>query len=122
MDQLMSPSVNQLSEQKAEICSHTYEGYHTSPLESPKAEPQYTVLPSNDRRGLQTPDTRERIAGPNYVPRIANPAPLGLCAFALTSFVSNFVNIYAKDSVSNGLDIGLPLAYGGLTQVLAGMW
>jgi uncharacterized protein len=51
---------------------------------------------------------------------IANPAPLGLCGFALTTFVLSCAN--AK--LYTGLDIviGLALFYGGLAQLLAGMW
>ncbi|GBB98721.1 hypothetical protein RclHR1_03300001 [Rhizophagus clarus] len=55
-------------------------------------------------------------------PKIANPAPLGLCGFALTTFVlsihnSGSVNLPAPDVV-----LGLALFYGGLAQLLAGMW
>lgn len=51
---------------------------------------------------------------------IADPAPLGLGAFALTTFVLSVVNagiINAEPVV-----YGLALAYGGGVQVLAGMW
>ncbi|GCF08474.1 acetate uptake transporter [Dictyobacter arantiisoli] len=49
-----------------------------------------------------------------------NPAPLGLSAFALTTFVlsSANANLFAGASVV----IGLALFYGGLCQLLAGMW
>lgn len=54
---------------------------------------------------------------------IVNPAPLGLCAFALTTFVLSAAN--AKLFGGEGADkivIGLALFYGGLAQMLAGMW
>jgi succinate-acetate transporter protein len=54
-------------------------------------------------------------------PAIANPGPLGLCAFALTTFVLSSVNaglIPGADKIV----IGLALFYGGAVQVLAGMW
>lgn len=50
----------------------------------------------------------------------ANPAPLGLCAFALTTFVLSAAN--AKLFVGAEIVIGLALFYGGLAQLLAGMW
>jgi uncharacterized protein len=51
---------------------------------------------------------------------IADPAPLGLAAFALTTFL-----LSAKNSQwTHGTDawLGYALAYGGLCQLLAGMW
>jgi len=53
---------------------------------------------------------------------IADPAPLGLAAFALTTFLLSAVNAgWAKSST--GLDwLGYAFAYGGLCQLLAGMW
>ena len=50
----------------------------------------------------------------------ANPAPLGLCAFALTTFVLSAAN--AKLFTGAEIVIGLALFYGGLAQLLAGMW
>ena len=53
---------------------------------------------------------------------IANPAPLGLAGFGLTTLVLNIVNagIIPKESVGMVLPMGL--FYGGLAQFLAGMW
>lgn len=51
---------------------------------------------------------------------IANPAPLGLCAFALTTFVLSAAN--AKLFTGDQIVLGLALFYGGLAQLLAGMW
>jgi succinate-acetate transporter protein len=53
---------------------------------------------------------------------IADPGPLGLAAFALTTFVLSMFN---ADLVSKGGEpvvLGLAVAYGGLAQLLAGMW
>jgi succinate-acetate transporter protein len=54
--------------------------------------------------------------------KLANPAPLGLAAFGLTTFILNFVNanLVPKDSIGMVLPVGL--FYGGLAQFLAGMW
>ena len=53
---------------------------------------------------------------------IADPAPLGLAAFALTTFLLSAINAgWAKSST--GFDWwGYAIAYGGLCQLLAGMW
>ena len=53
---------------------------------------------------------------------IADPAPLGLAAFALTTFLLSAVNAgWAKNTT--GADWwGYAIAYGGLGQLLAGMW
>jgi succinate-acetate transporter protein len=51
---------------------------------------------------------------------LADPAPLGLGAFALTTFVLSVVN---TDMVkAEPVVFGLALAYGGLAQFAAGMW
>ncbi len=49
-----------------------------------------------------------------------NPAPLGLCAFALTTFVLSAAN--AGWFTGAAIVISLALFYGGLAQLLAGMW
>jgi succinate-acetate transporter protein len=50
----------------------------------------------------------------------ANPAPLGLCAFALTTFVLSSAN--AGLFTGAAVVIGAAYFYGGLAQLLAGMW
>jgi uncharacterized protein len=56
-------------------------------------------------------------------PTIANPGPLGLCGFALTTFVLSCVNA-GLIPLAGGLAtvVGLALFYGGAAQILAGMW
>jgi uncharacterized protein len=53
-------------------------------------------------------------------PPIADPAPLGLAAFALTTFLLSAKNAQWTDGGSAWL--GFAFAYGGLAQLLAGMW
>jgi uncharacterized protein len=54
---------------------------------------------------------------------IADPAPLGLAAFALTVFLLSAVNAHWTNGNSAGTAfLGYALAYGGLGQLLAGMW
>jgi uncharacterized protein len=58
-----------------------------------------------------------------FVPSpIADPGPLGLAAFALTTFVLSMFNSGLVSSGGEPIVFGLALAYGGLAQLLAGMW
>ncbi|CAG8144975.1 unnamed protein product [Penicillium salamii] len=54
--------------------------------------------------------------------KFGNPAPLGLCAFALTTFVLSAINMGTKDIGEPNIVIALAFGYGGLVQLLAGMW
>ncbi|PYH49057.1 acetate uptake transporter family protein [Aspergillus saccharolyticus JOP 1030-1] len=54
--------------------------------------------------------------------KFANPAPLGLCAFALTTFVLSAVNMGTRGISAPNIVVGLAFGYGGLVQLLAGMW
>jgi succinate-acetate transporter protein len=49
----------------------------------------------------------------------ADPAPLGLAAFALTTFILSGHN---ATFIPDLIWVGLALFYGGLVQLLAGMW
>ena len=53
---------------------------------------------------------------------IADPAPLGLAGFALTTFVLSMFNADLLDRRGLPVVLGLALAYGGVAQLLAGMW
>nr|POE77659.1 acetate permease a [Quercus suber] len=54
--------------------------------------------------------------------KFANPAPLGLSAFALTTFVLSLINLGTRGIPAPSLVIGAAFGYGGLVQLLAGMW
>ncbi len=56
-------------------------------------------------------------------PAVANPAPLGLSAFALTTFVLSSSNAGFLLPVGGGaaIVVGLALFYGGLVQLIAGV-
>src|SRR5258707_10113505 len=54
--------------------------------------------------------------------KIANPGPLGLSGFALTTFILSLVNAGILSSSHVGIVIGLAVAYGGIAQFAAGMW
>ncbi len=72
------------------------------------------------------PDTAPAKPGPSEdkgPPAIADPGPLGLAAFAMTTFVlsvfnANIIGLAALEAVV----LPLALFYGGVVQVLAGMW
>jgi uncharacterized protein len=57
-------------------------------------------------------------AAPEPLP-VADPAPLGLAAFALTTFILSGHN---ATFIPDLIWVGAALFYGGLVQLLAGMW
>jgi len=61
-------------------------------------------------------------APPTPGPAIADPAPLGLAAFALTTFVLSSANAGLLPKTAEGVVFGLALFYGGIVQVFAGLW
>ena len=52
----------------------------------------------------------------------ADPAPLGLAAFALTTFLLSAKNANWMTHATGNAWLGYAFAYGGLCQLLAGMW
>merc|ERR1711939_169464 len=63
--------------------------------------------------GLHKPTTERKFA---------NPAPLGLSAFALTTCVLSLINIGVRGVHEPNIVVALAFGYGGLVQLLAGMW
>jgi uncharacterized protein len=66
--------------------------------------------PTTGARGMWTP---------------ADPGPLGLTAFATTTFVLSMINadlVGGGVATASGVVIGLALAYGGIAQFAAGLW
>jgi len=53
---------------------------------------------------------------------IANPAPLGLAGFGITTLLLNVVNAGIINKSDIGMVLPVGLFYGGLAQLLAGMW
>jgi succinate-acetate transporter protein len=58
--------------------------------------------------------------GPSWLP--ADPGPLGLAGFAMTTFVLSMFNADLVNKGGEPVVLGLALAYGGIAQLLAGMW
>ncbi|POY72809.1 hypothetical protein BMF94_4218 [Rhodotorula taiwanensis] len=71
--------------------------------------------------GGHTLDTSQP-AFPVYHRRFANPAPLGLVAFALPSFVLSLINIGARGVTVPNVVVGPAIFYAGVGQTLASMW
>ena len=78
---------------------------------------------SHRRNHLSTTDDAPAPAPPTrHVSPVADPAPLGLAAFALTTFLLSAINAgWAKSSTGSDW-WSYAIAYGGLGQLLAGMW
>jgi len=53
---------------------------------------------------------------------LANPGPLGLSAFALTTFVLSLINCNARGVAIPNIVVGLAYFYGGAAQLVAGMF
>lgn len=59
---------------------------------------------------------------PSFGGNIADPAPLGLAAFALTTFILSTFNSGLLPKSAEVVILGVALFYGGLAQLFAGMW
>ena len=70
--------------------------------------------------------SEDRTVQPATVPApvsgIADPAPLGLAAFALTTFLLSAKNAGWMTHATGSSWLGFAFAYGGLAQFAAGMW
>jgi succinate-acetate transporter protein len=73
----------------------------------PGARPPIADEPAESSRGGWTP---------------ADPGPLGLAGFALTTFVLSMFNSGLVSKAGEPVVLGLALAYGGIAQFAAGMW
>jgi uncharacterized protein len=75
------------------------------------------------RVGGDVPQEADPTASPTIqFPKVADPGPLGLAAFALTTFVLSFFNAQLAPASGEPIVFALAFAYGGLAQILAGMW
>ena len=52
----------------------------------------------------------------------ADPGPLGLAGFALTTFILSMFNAGLVSKAGEPVVLGVALAYGGIAQFAAGMW
>jgi succinate-acetate transporter protein len=85
------------------------------------------TLVSTDRMAMaheaRTTMPETRMATAPAGPVIADPGPLGLAGFAMTTMVLSVFNAnIISDAKLEGVVLPLALFYGGLVQLLAGMW
>ena len=59
-------------------------------------------------------------SGASWIP--ADPGPLGLAGFAMTTFILSMFNADLVNKGGEPVVLGVALAYGGIAQLLAGMW
>lgn len=74
---------------------------------------RYAAFGGEFQPGLYKPTTSRKFG---------NPAPLGLSAFALTTFVLSLINLQTRNVAEPNIVVALAFGYGGLVQLLAGMW
>jgi succinate-acetate transporter protein len=91
----------------------------TEPSASTTSRPDGIDLRNQARGATPAPV----VPPPEALAVIADPAPLGLAAFAMTTFVLSVFNAgIISDAKLEIVVLPLALFYGGLGQVLAGMW
>jgi hypothetical protein len=102
----------------------TTNGHHHNEFAPHAAAPRPWVG-DRDTEGYSRPFGGALQAGhwrPQEHRKFANPAPLGLSAFALTTFVLSCVNMHARGVKAPNIAVPVAFGYGGLVQLLAGMW
>ena len=80
------------------------------------------AMTSRDPVAGQSAVDRAVVEGVVTRPVTADPGPLGLGAFALTTFMLSMYNAHLVTQLGLTTVIAVALAYGGITQLLAGMW
>ena len=66
--------------------------------------------------------TSEHRPAPGFGARIADPGPLGLAGFAGTTLFLSLVNATILPGTVEAGVLGLAIFYGGIAQLLAGLW
>jgi hypothetical protein len=78
-----------------------------------------TIQATANRQAVDRPGALEPRGPARF---IADPAAVGLAGFGLTTFALGMINVGAIDTSALPVVFPLALAYGGLVQLLAGMW
>ncbi|HEY5248507.1 MAG TPA: acetate uptake transporter [Dermatophilaceae bacterium] len=71
---------------------------------------------------MTPPVSTQTAPAPSLASQIADPGPLGLAAFALTTFMLSAFNSGLLPKSAEVVILGVALFYGGIAQLLAGMW
>jgi succinate-acetate transporter protein len=79
-----------------------------------------TIQRHDGVRGGEDPTRGEGDRALGWKP--ADPGPLGLGAFAMTTFVLSMFNSNLVNPKGTAVVLGLALAYGGIVQLIAGLW
>jgi uncharacterized protein len=124
------PPRDQLS--PADDPSHIEDSFPVSKIVSTQPSKSNMAQPHTDHNPLTSTDGPTAASGGELQPspheniqrikEIANPAPLGLGAFAVSLFVLSLINIHTLNVRTPNILVALAFAYGGLVQLLAGMW
>ena len=81
------------------------------------------TVPARDSRVSADPTAGTDAQRVAFVPSpIADPGPLGLAAFALTTFVLSMFNAGLVSDKGEPVVFALALTYGGIAQFVAGLW
>lgn len=79
-------------------------------------------IPVNSAPGEDVLTSATQVVAANINSPIADPAPLGLAGFAMTTVLLSLVNAGAIEGGAIAAVLPLALVYGGAAQLLAGMW
>jgi hypothetical protein len=72
---------------------------------------------------VATPTAETEVAArPAFGAGLGDPGPLGLAGFAMTTFILMTVDIGWLNASVTGVVLGLAVFYGGLGQIIAGIW
>lgn len=100
---------------------------HQRPSDAGRSFERPNILPYNSYQSMHLPPKQSillpensGITGPTKA--FANPTPLGLASFGFNAFLLSILNWHTRDVTSPSIIIGAAFAYGGLVQLLAGMW
>jgi succinate-acetate transporter protein len=77
---------------------------------------------TSDLREERTPRSEPAHASADPTSSIADPGPLGLAAFALTTFLLSLFNAGLAPEALEPAVLPLALFYGGIAQFVAGVW
>jgi succinate-acetate transporter protein len=92
----------------------------TATQQVPPTNTEIMFADNNDPTAGPVAHAREMASA--QIRMIADPAPLGLAAFALTTFLLSLVNAGILPKDTEPVMLGVALAFGGFAQLLAGMW
>jgi len=110
----MATEVNTISTEKE--ANGTHQGTH------PNQHQDFSELTAGQYAPAWGGALQPGVCKPFEHRKLANPGPLGLSAFALTTFVLSACNMHTRGVNAGDIVVSLAFGYGGLVQLLAGMW